>query len=150
MGRRDQASSLFWLLFALCICGASLRMPLGTFRDPGPAFLPLGSGILLGILSVICFLKANRLPKIETKGAWICEHWRSLILVLGVLTAYAFTLEFLGFIIATFLLMVILFRGIEPQKWIVALGGGALTSLLSYAVFEVWLKTQLPKGFLGF
>ena len=150
MRKRDQASSLFWLFFALCICGASLRMPLGTLWDPGPAFLPLGSGVLLGILSIICFLKARGLSEAETQGAWIGERWKNLILVLCVLTAYAFTLEFLGFIIATFLLMVVLFRGIEPQKWTVVLGGGALTSLLSYAVFEVWLKTQLPKGFLGF
>jgi hypothetical protein len=38
----------------------------------------------------------------------------------------------------------------EPQRWLVAIGGSAIASISSYAVFELWLKTQLPKGFLGF
>jgi len=148
MRRRDQISSLVWLLFALLICVASLQMSLGTWRDPGPGFLPLASGVLLGVLSLVCFLQAYTLQR--TREAWYSQRWKNLILVLAVLGGYAFTLEFLGFITATFLLLVILFRGIEPQKWIVAIGGGALTSLLCYVVFELWLKTQLPKGFLGF
>jgi hypothetical protein len=43
-----------------------------------------------------------------------------------------------------------LFRFVEPQKWVVAVGGSALASIASYVVFELWLKTQLPRGILGF
>jgi len=71
-------------------------------------------------------------------------------LVLAVLLAYTAFLEVLGFLLATFLLLLFLFRGIEPQRWVVSIGGSALTSFITYALFELWLKTQLPKGFIGF
>jgi len=32
----------------------------------------------------------------------------------------------------------------------VVISGALLTSLLTYLVFQVWLKTQLPSGILGF
>jgi hypothetical protein len=38
---------------------------------------------------------------------------------------------------------------VEPQRWVVAIGGSALASIASYIIFEVWLKTQLPKGIFG-
>ncbi len=43
--------------------------------------------------------------------------------------AYAFCLEILGFLVSTFLLLVFLFRaGMEPQRWLVAIGGSAIAS----------------------
>jgi putative tricarboxylic transport membrane protein len=75
--------------------------------------------------------------------------WKSLLVILGVLFGYALFLDFLGFLVSTFLLLVMLFRLVEPQRWVVAIGGSALASIASYIVFEVWLKTQLPKGIFG-
>ena len=65
--------------------------------------------------------------------------------------AYALVLDILGFLISTFLLLSFLFRfGMEPQKWFWAIGGSVIASLSCYVVFELWLRTQLPKGILGF
>ena len=151
MKNHDQQSSLVWLLLAVLICVESLRrLPLGSFNDPGPGFLPLLVGILLGVLSVICFLQARRegLPS----GAWFSrERWKNLAWVLAALLAYAAVLDLLGFLVSTFLLLVVLFRcGLEPQRWAWAIGGSAIASLSCYVVFELWLHTQLPPGILGF
>ena len=79
------------------------------------------------------------------------DRWKNLAGVLVSLFIYAGILDFLGFVLSTFLLLVFLFRfGITPQRWIWAIGGGAIASLSCYAVFELWLRTQLPKGILGF
>jgi len=151
MKNYDRISSLVWLIFALYISIESLQLPLGSWRDPGPGFLPLGSGIVLGILSCTCYLRAQRRDSKENQKHWYSGgRWKNLILVLAVLLAYTAFLEVLGFLLATFLLLLFLFRGIEPQRWVVSIGGSALTSFITYALFELWLKTQLPKGFIGF
>jgi putative tricarboxylic transport membrane protein len=153
MKRYDQMSSLVWLAFAIYICIESSRLSFGSFHNPGPGFLPLLIGLILGILSLLVFL-LSRLSKETEKidQPWYPkERWKKLIWVLIALFAYAVCLEILGFLISTFLLLVFLFRaGIETQKWMWAIGGSAIASLSSYAVFELWLKTQLPKGILGF
>jgi len=150
MKKYDQMSSLLWLALAFYIGIESLRLPLGSWRDPGPGFLPLGAGIGLAILSLTVFSQARFRTEGRTRKGWYSqERWKSLLVILGVLFGYALFLDFLGFLVSTFLLLVMLFRFVEPQRWIVAIGGSALASIASYIVFEVWLKTQLPKGIFG-
>ena len=148
--RHGRISSLVWLGFAILISIESFRLPLGSLYDPGPGFLPLGSGILLGLLSLANYFY-SRQSKIQGAGEPLYQKERlgNSCLVLAVLFGYAIGLEFLGFLITTFLSLLILFRAIEPLKWIRALGGSAIATFISYAIFELWLKTQLPKGILG-
>jgi putative tricarboxylic transport membrane protein len=152
MKKYDRTSSLVWLGLAIFICVESFRLPLGSIHDPGPGFLPLLVGVLLAGLSVICFLQARGGPSAEPSGPWYsAERWKSLVWILLALLVYALVLDYLGFLLSTFLLLVVLFRfGMEPQRWVWAVGGGVLASVSCYAVFELWLRTQLPKGILGF
>jgi len=153
MKRYDQMSSLVWLILAICICIESSRLSFGSFHNPGPGFLPLLVGLILGIFSLIVFLQATLSGKPqESLPPWYPkERWRKLIWVLIALFSYAVCLETLGFLISTFLLLVFLFRyGMEPKRWVVAIGASAMASFSSYAVFELWLKTQLPRGIFGF
>jgi len=150
MKKYDQLSSLLWLAFAFYIGIESLRLPLGSWRDPGAGFLPLGAGIGLAILSLTLFSQARFRREERTRTGWYSQmRWKSLLVILGVLFGYALFLDFLGFLVSTFLLLVMLFRLVEPQRWVVAIGGSALASIACYIIFEVWLKTQLPKGIFG-
>ena len=152
MKKYDQISSFVWLAFAIYICIESIRLPLGSFRDPGPGFLPLLVGLILAALSVVCFIQARAAESTDQKGSWYSQERRkNLIWILLALFAYALVLDILGFLISTFLLLSFLFRfGMEPQKWFWAIGGSVIASLSCYVVFELWLRTQLPKGILGF
>ena len=151
MKSHTRISTLVWLLFALWICVESLRLPLGSWRDPGAGFLPLGAGLFLGILSILAFFQAGsqKGEKVQ-RPRYSKGRWKSIALILLALCGYSIFLDFLGFILTTFFLLVLLFRLVEPQPWKVAIGGSLLASLLSYVVFEIWLKTQLPPGVLGF
>lgn len=152
MKRYDQISSLIWFFFAIYICVESIRLPLGSWRDPGPGFLPLLVGLILAGLSIICFMQARMAESTEQKASWYSrERWKNLIWILLALLAYALVLDYLGFLMSTFLLLIFLFRfGMEPQKWFWAIGGSVIASVSCYVVFELWLQTQLPKGILGF
>jgi putative tricarboxylic transport membrane protein len=152
MKRYDQMSSIVWLLFAIYVGIESIRLPLGSFRDPGPGFLPLLVGIILGILSAVSFFQARTGKGSAPPTSWYPkERWKSLSRVLMALMVYAGVLEIIGFLISTFLFLVFLFRsGLESRSWFWAIGGSALASFACYAVFDLWLRTQLPKGFLGF
>jgi hypothetical protein len=151
MKKYDQITSLVLLFLAVYISIESSRLPLGSWRDPGAGFLPLGSGLCLGILSMVNYLQARFRKEDDVGGSWYSkDRWKSLIVILAVLFGYSLFLDFLGFLASTFILLLMLFRFVEPQKWAVAVGGSALASVVSYVVFEIWLKTQLPRGIFGF
>jgi hypothetical protein len=55
----DKATSIFWLVVALIVSVASFRLGLGNVSAPGSGFTPFGASVLLGILSLVCFLQAR-------------------------------------------------------------------------------------------
>jgi hypothetical protein len=81
-------------------------------------------------------------------GLWVSAHWgRSAVVVTG-LVLYAFTVELLGFIIATFLLMSLLFSLYDRTKYIYAILGSLSVVAITYFVFSIWLNVQFPAGIL--
>lgn len=77
----------------------------------------------------------------------------SMVRVLGVfaaLLAYFLLLEYLGFVVVSFLLMAFFFLWVAHQRWYVALSSAVLCIGLAYILFDVLLKSSLPKGVFGF
>ena len=154
MKQRDVIASLAWLAVGCLFCVPAFRYTLFRGAVPGPGFFPFCAGIILVGLSLVALLKALRAGRPDDRKADAGffprpDSRKKLLFALGALLAYWLTLERLGFLIATFLFLVFLLRSIEPRKWAVALGTAFLATTLSYALFNVWLRVQLPRGLLG-
>jgi putative tricarboxylic transport membrane protein len=154
MNRQDQLSGLVWLLAGLSITIGSLSsLRIGTAHEPGPGLFPLIAGVSLSLFSCIILIKATFTRTSENKGLgelFVGLKWKDIGYVVAALLIYAAMLESIGFLLLTTLLLIYLFRAIEPQKWKLAIGLSILASLLSYLVFDRLLEGQLPRGFLGF
>jgi putative tricarboxylic transport membrane protein len=151
--KKDQTSSLVCIAVALFISVETIwKLPLGSWRDPGPGFWPFGAGIALGGVSALNFFLSLLSKSPEDKEAWYSKKsWKTMVLILVAMLAYSFSLETLGFLTGTFLLLILFFRTApKPQGWMVSIGGSALLSLVAYVIFDRWLKSQLPVGIWGF
>jgi len=149
--KRDQISSLVWLGFGIFITIESLRLEIGDVWDPGPGFLPLGTGILLSILSFFEYLESGKSQTAASGDSWYSrERWPKLAMVVVALFIYILSWPILGFIVSTVGLLLFFFIAVETQKWFVVLAGPLLITLFFYVLFDLWLKTQLPKGIWGF
>lgn len=148
---KDQISSLVWLSVALFACIESIRLPFGSWRLPGPGLFPFIAGIILVILSLMIFYQSCKRKSQEPRVNWYSKgKIKNVSLTLAALFLYAAILEFLGFIITTFLLLIFFFRFLSREKLILILGASVFISLLSYALFSTCLKAQLPRGIFGF
>jgi putative tricarboxylic transport membrane protein len=148
----DQLSGFFWLAISIFVCIEASRVGIGDFRSQGPGFLPFWSGVMLSTFSIILVVTSTlkKLKKRETKNLWKGMSWGKVVLVLILLLIYTLLLPRLGYLIATFGLMTLLFGIVGKTKlWIKAVAG-IITVLATYIVFYVWLEVQLPKGILGF
>jgi putative tricarboxylic transport membrane protein len=154
MERGNRISSIFCLLFSLIMVREAYRLELGSLLSPQAGFLPFFASILLGILSLMLLLSVTRRKlKISEKNENITFNVKTLpqlISVIASLFLYTIFLNILGFILATMILIGFLLRAVEPQKWYVVMAGGISIPLIAYLIFDVLLKVQLPKGFLGF
>ncbi|MEK6672899.1 MAG: tripartite tricarboxylate transporter TctB family protein [Nitrospirota bacterium] len=150
MRKYNLISGVIWLILAIFLCLESLRLGIGKFQFPDAGFFPLLTAIFMGLFSVFLLLEAtigNNQKKEAKIAVWSAEtRWKKIILTLLALVIYSIVLEKIGYLLSTFVLMLFLFKTIEPQKWSVAVLGAIITVLLSYLVFNVWLKTQFPVG----
>jgi putative tricarboxylic transport membrane protein len=148
--RADTVTALLALALAAYLAFEGKAMGLGHASDPGSGYIQFWTGLIM------CGLAATQLvhsllpgaDKASLGSAFADIRWGKVLYVTALLVAYTAVLEFLGFIIATFLLLVVLFKTVEPQGWTVSIIGSALTTLVAWAVFVAWLGTQLPAGLL--
>jgi len=145
---RIERSALFLLFFSFFICIESYRMGLGTLSTPGPGLFPMGAGLVLGFLSVVSEL--GSLVQRDFSPTTVDRRKYRILLVLCALIAYGIVLEWVGFLVTTFSLLVFLLKVIVPQSWGRALSSALLSTLASYLIFEVCLRAQLPRGLIGF
>ena len=147
---REEGSSLVWLGLAILICAGSLRLSLGSFQNPGPGFFPFIAGLVLGVLAVTVFFQARRAASSteETKAPlWANPSGvKKVVLTTIALLVYAIGMQYLGFLVSTFIFFVFLLRTIEPQRWGLVILESLLASGISYVIFEIWLQAQLPRG----
>jgi putative tricarboxylic transport membrane protein len=145
----ERTSTIFFLVVSIIVFIGSIQLGLGTARQPGPGFLTFGASGLLGLLSLVAFLKT--LVKKEQSREILFRKtlwWRVVLSGLAIL-GYALVMPTLGYLITTFLLMLFLYFMIHEQKWYWVIISSLLSSLGSYYLFSKLLNCQFPDGLFG-
>lgn len=148
----DRVTSLFWLGISVAVAVASYRLGLGNVSAPGSGFVPFGASALLGLLSIVLFLRAiaGKEQKGPEPALFLGTYWARVVSVFVALFVYAWLVPIGGYNITTFLLMVFLFRIAGRQKALKLILYALITTGLSYYVFSKWLNLQFPVGPIGF
>jgi putative tricarboxylic transport membrane protein len=144
-------SSLLLILIGVLFCRSSLHIGIGSINAPGPGLIPFGTGALLVLFSMgtIVEVLAAQPPETQESGPFFMgKRWGVILIVLASLFVYALVLDFLGFIVATFLVLTLLFKIPEHHGWKRAVGSAALTTACTYALFAWALQCTLPSGIL--
>jgi putative tricarboxylic transport membrane protein len=137
----DRVSGSVLVLFALLVIWESRHLPLGTFRQPGPAFVPILLALLLLIFGVFVALTGGRAPLLSSIR-W--SEWRHALAILGASIFSVFAIERLGYRVTVLLVLIFLVRIMEKRGWIVSLGFAFALSFGSFFLFYTVLRVPLP------
>ena len=140
-------TNIIWVIISILVVVQSWILGLGNFQTPGVGFLPFYCSILMGGCSVISLIHTCKGTVVPLKEGLISMK---VVIVLSVLFIYAVTITTIGFILGTFILLIIVFHVVSPRNWKLLFLGPMITVTVVYILFVVMLKTQLPKGILGF
>lgn len=149
---REKWGSLVWLFFGILISWGSFRLNLGNFHNPGPGFLPFITGVILTGLSLIVFLQSGRGGEGAARKPFLVNRkkaWKATVTLISLLV-YAVVMNYLGFLVSTTLFLAFLLWTVEPQRWYVVIFGSLLASVASFTIFEILLKSPLPRGIFEF
>jgi putative tricarboxylic transport membrane protein len=140
------------MALGLFVSAYSYTLKLGTLMSPGPGMMPFVFGIALLLCAVPMFISAQmalRRRRDPGPSPWTDIQYRRILLVLVALAGYAVCLEWAGFLLSAFLLLIVLFRLVDTEKWSTALLAAVLTVAAAFVVFVLVLKVELPAGITG-
>lgn len=144
-------SLILWDFIGLIICIGSVSLKLGSFSNPGPGMFPFLIGSAIILLSTIQ-LAIELYHTEDPLGARLWPHFSGLKRVIGILLLlvfYAGILDRFGFLLCTLFFFVTLFKTVGQKTWIVTILYSIPISILSYVLFQILLKINLPKGMFG-
>ncbi len=144
-----------WILIGAVICAFAYGTGLGTFHEPGAGFVAFVAGLLITVLGFLVIIFSQKSPHEIKKpshpilGISILQRASfSIVYTVTILLFYAFFLNWLGYIVTTFIALFFLFLDPVRRSWLLSLFAASVSVSASYLVFEVWLKSQLPRGIL--
>jgi len=148
--RNERISAIFFVALSLFICEQSVEIGLGTPSTPGSGMLSFGAGAGIGILALWLLIQSFRSKKTHDEAYGVGTfRWGKFLLVCTCLFGYALLVNWLGFVLTTFIVVFFLFQLLEPKKWWLGVIQAAAIAMGNYLFFVEWLGLYLPQGFLG-
>jgi hypothetical protein len=152
-GRGDLLSAIGLAVAALAYLAASRRYPLDTLAAPGPGVFPLAVGLLLLGLSIgqaVRALRARTPPAADpSEDEPAEERARFRVNALAaLLVGYAAAIGPIGFLGASFLLVVLSSRLLGASDWLRPIALALGVTVTAHLIFVAWLGIRLPQGLL--
>ena len=151
MLKYDLVSGLVWMVVGLAFVFGGLHLGFGGASSPGPGFLPSIVGGVLFFLAGVMFvsrLMVVRKGEVKDKFWEVKGNWRKPFYSIFALIFYVITLEFLGYLLTTFVVTTYLVRFIGGRDWLRAILLALLGSSGSYIIFRIGLEVALPRGLI--
>jgi len=151
LDRGNLFASLFVALLSGWVAKQAYTMGLGTFHSPGPGFMVFVASLLLCLLALHTLFKSLVQRQEASRVAPAGRRWGRVVWVFLLLTGYVLLLNTAGYLIVTFPTLLILFAVLQDDKkqWLSAAIMAAVTSGVTYLVFSIWFKLQLPNGWVS-
>lgn len=148
MMNADRVSGTVLLVLALAIAWEAAKLPFGKINAPDAGFFPLSLAVALALLSGLIILGTWR----RENAAAAMPSWRGagrVTAAVATLTTYVAVVDWLGYLIATGLVMLLLLRGVERVKWSTSVAVAVFSVVGSYVLFRR-LGVPLPPGIVPF
>ena len=142
----DRVAGGALVLLSLAVLWESRRLPLGSLRNPGPAYMPVVLAVLLLCCGALLTVLAGKAPALSSLG------WREgphAVAILAVCVFAALALERLGFRATIALSLAFLLRGVEGKRMMFTLPFSIAFALAVFFLFDTLLRVPLPRGPFG-
>ncbi|HEX6980413.1 MAG TPA: tripartite tricarboxylate transporter TctB family protein [Alphaproteobacteria bacterium] len=143
---RDRFAGLVLAALAAFIAWETRVLPLGTFREPGPGYMPLLTAVILGALGVVVALRGGG-PALRDMS-W--SEGRHAAMLLAACAFAALALERIGYRL-TVIALLVFFLGVLERKHPLAVAVVTLALAFgSFFLFSDLLRVPLPRSPWGF
>lgn len=136
--------AFFFIAVSCYVLFSAQSFPGKIDNVPGPGYFPTILSILLIVLSLLLLATSGNASNAPL-GIFSKEN-RLVLVAGGITVVYLGLLVVLGFLVATPLYLIAIFRYFKMTSWRSILLTAGITTAASYAIFTTVLEVQLPSG----
>ena len=126
--------------------GSARRLPLGTLRSPGPAYLPVMLAVALVLFGALIVVAGARSPRL---GETDWTEWRHAVAIFAVCAFAALMLERLGYRLTVTVALLVLLGVVERRQLVFTVAFSLGLAFGTYFLFDTLLRVLLPRGPFG-
>jgi hypothetical protein len=142
----DRVAGSTLVAFGLLVLWESRALPLGSLRNPGPAYMPVVLAAILVAFGALTALAGRQSPPIAAI-AW--PEWRHGVAILGLCAFAALALERVGYRVTVAVVAALLLGVVERRGGLATAALALGLSLGSFFLFATLLRVPLPRGPFG-
>lgn len=135
------------LVLGVAVSAISWGYGFGSLNLPGPGLYPFFIGVAIAVFSLFILIAELRSgtskPPLDQAGA------KTLALMTLTFCFWILAMPLLGYVVVTLLATYAFCKIMKLEGWRKPLAVSAGTALFIYALFDVWLYVDLPRGLLG-
>ncbi|QQE74501.1 tripartite tricarboxylate transporter TctB family protein [Brevibacillus composti] len=141
----DRYTSFFFLFIGVSFIVGSRSIAQSSYgSEVGPDIFPFWLGVICSLLSVRLFFESLRAKGEEEQQEKKSLDYKKFAIILGTTTLYCLFLEKIGYVIGTFLFLLIGFQTIDKRKWPLSTLISLAVSVGVYYVYVEILQGTLP------
>lgn len=142
----DRISGSVLILFALWVIWESRALPFGTFRNPGPGYMPVLLALALLILSLVVVWRGRSAARVGSINSGELSH---AVAILGACLFAAIGIERLGYRFTVLVAAGFLLKVVERKSWVLTAALALALAFGTFYVFYTLLRVPLPIGPFG-
>ena len=143
----DRLSGTLLVLFSLLVLWESRVLPLGNFRHPGPAYIPVLVAVVLLLCGASLAVSARQAPRLSALS-W--REWPHTLAILASCIFAVLGMERLGYRLTILVVLSFLIKFMEKRGWVLTMSFAFALAFGSFFLFHTILRVPLPEGPLGF
>jgi hypothetical protein len=147
--RKEEITAAVLVGFSVLYFVSSLRLEIGTLRNPGPGFFPIAVGFFLTLCTGVYLARVIRrkTPTGEKAPATVeRKDYRAIASIIACGVAYPLILDTLKFLVSTFAVTFFMLYVLKPKKPLFSLVLALLMAIVSFMTFSRLLGVGLPMG----
>lgn len=141
----DRSAGIVFLALGAAFAFGSRSISSSSYgSNVGPAIFPLILGIILMLLSARLIYEAMKYPSGNDSSSKPKLDYKRFGIMLAATILYGLLIEHIGYVISTFLFLLVGFQTMQRDRWISAIVISALFAGGVYYLFVVVLQGTLP------
>lgn len=148
MEKYERIAALFLTLVGITTGAHSwLNLKLGTMNMPDSGFMPFLASLVLVIASGLWFMSALGQAG-RSQPFWEGRGWVKPLLAILFMLVYAWSMDLIGYLLATLVFMLVWQFFVEREKWLKATVISLISTAVMWLLFSQLLGVPLPTGIL--